>query len=145
MKVDSILKSKGHDVQTIRPGRTVAAAVEKMERANIGALVVSEDGLRVDGILSERDIVRRLAQQGASTTRMTVGELMTHKVTTCTPEDSIKRLMVLMTSQRIRHIPVVDSKGALVGLVSIGDVVKNRLEELELEAAVLRDAYIAHT
>jgi CBS domain-containing protein len=143
MKVDSILKSKGREVHTIRPGRTVAAAVERMEQANVGALVVSDDGSRIAGILSERDVVRRLAQQGASTTRLTVGELMTHKVTTCTPDDSIKHLMALMTSQRIRHIPVVDSGGELVGLVSIGDVVKNRLEELELEAAVLRDAYIS--
>jgi CBS domain-containing protein len=143
MKVDSILKSKGREVQTIRPNRTISAAVERMERANIGALVVSEDGSKVDGILSERDVVWSLAQRGASTTRMTVGELMTHKVTTCTADDSIKHLMALMTSHRIRHVPVVDSKGELVGLVSIGDVVKNRLEELELEAAVLRDAYIS--
>ena len=145
MKVDSILKSKGHDVYTIRPGRTIAAAVERMERADIGALVVSEDGSRIDGILSERDVVRSLAQRGASTTRMAVRDLMTHKVTTCKPEDSIKYLMALMTSQRIRHIPVVDAQGDLAGLVSIGDVVKNRLEELELEANVLRDAYIAHS
>lgn len=143
MKVDTILKSKGHEVHTIRPGQTVAAAVEKMERTNVGALVVSDDGSRVEGILSERDVVRSLAQRGASSTRMAVRDLMTHKVTTCTPEDSIKHLMTLMTSQRIRHIPVVNGDGELAGLVSIGDVVKNRLEELELEAAVLRDAYIS--
>jgi CBS domain-containing protein len=145
MKVDSILKSKGHDVYTIRPARTIAAAVERMERADVGALVVSEDGSKIDGILSERDVVRSLAQRGASTTRMTVSDLMTHKVTTCRLEDSIKYLMAIMTSQRIRHVPVVDARGELAGLVSIGDVVKSRLEELELEAAVLRDAYIAHS
>ena len=76
---------------------------------------------------------------------MAVRELMTRKVTTCGPEDSIKHLMALMTSQRIRHIPVIQGDGQLAGIISIGDVVKNRLEELELEAAVLRDAYIAHT
>jgi CBS domain-containing protein len=143
MKVESILKSKGQEVQTISANRTIAAAVERMERANIGALVVSADGSKVDGILSERDVVWSLAQRGASTTRLLVRDLMTRKVTTCTLEDSIKHLMSLMTSHRIRHVPVVDSKGDLVGLVSIGDVVKNRLEELELEAAVLRDAYIS--
>ena len=143
MKVDSILKSKGREVHTIPPGRTVASAVERMEQANVGALVVSRDGSRIEGILSERDVVRSLAQRGASTTRLAVSELMTDKVTTCTPDDSIKHLMALMTSQRIRHIPVVGHGGELVGLVSIGDVVKNRLEELELEAAVLRDAYIS--
>jgi CBS domain-containing protein len=123
VKVDSILKSKGHEVHTINPARTIATAVEMMEQANIGALVVSKDGSKVEGILSERDVVRSLAQRGASTTRMAVRDLMTHKVITCTPEDSIKHLMGLMTSQRIRHVPVVDSNGELAGLVSIGDVV----------------------
>src|SRR3982074_3229267 len=108
MKVESILKSKGQEVQTISANRTIAAAVERMERANIGALVVSADGSKVDGILSERDVVWSLAQGGASTTRLLVRDLMTRKVTTCTPEDSIKHLMSLMTSHRIRHVPVVD-------------------------------------
>jgi CBS domain-containing protein len=145
MKVDTILSSKGRLVETIRPGRTIAVAVEHMRKGKIGALVVSEDGSSVVGILSERDVSRGLAEHGASILNMAVRDLMTRKVTTCGPEDSIKHLMALMTSQRIRHIPVVDGDQRLAGLVSIGDVVKNRLEELELEAAVLRDAYIAHS
>lgn len=143
MKVDTILKSKGHLVETIRPGRTIAVAVEQMRKAKIGALLVSEDGSSVAGILSERDVARGLAEHGTSILNMAAKDLMTHKVITCTPEDSIKHLMALMTSQRIRHIPVIQGDGQLAGIISIGDVVKNRLEELELEAAVLRDAYIA--
>jgi CBS domain-containing protein len=145
MKVDTILKSKGHVVETIRPSQTIAVAVEHMRKAKIGALVVSEDGSTVAGILSERDLARGLAEHGASILNMAVKDLMTRKVITCAPEDSITRLMAVMTSQRIRHIPVVDGDGRLAGIISIGDVVKNRLEELELEAAVLRDAYIARS
>ena len=145
MKVDKILNSKGHVVETIRPSRTIAVAVEHMRKAKIGALVVSEDGSSVVGILSERDVARGLAEHGASVLNMAVKDLMTRKVTTCAPEDSITRLMAVMTSQRIRHVPVVDGENRLAGIISIGDVVKNRLEELELEAAVLRDAYIAHS
>jgi CBS domain-containing protein len=145
MKVDTILKGKGRVVETIRPSRTIAVAVEHMRRAKIGALVVSEDGSSVVGILSERDVARGLAEHGAAILNMAVRDLMTRKVTTCGPDDSITRLMALMTSQRIRHIPVVDADGQLAGIISIGDVVKNRLQELELETAVLRDAYIARS
>lgn len=145
MKVDTILKSKGRKVETIRPGRTIAQAVDLMSGANIGALVVSDNGSTVDGILSERDVVRSLAERGSASLRLTVRDLMTRKVTVCTPEDTIGHLMKVMTSQRIRHVPVLQDDLTVVGIVSIGDVVKNRLEELELEAAVLRDAYHART
>jgi CBS domain-containing protein len=144
MKVDTILKNKGRDVETIRPDREVRVAVEKLRQANIGALVVSRDGTHLEGILSERDIARGLARHGSAVLDLAVKDLMTTKLTTCEPEDSLKHLMSLMTEHRIRHIPVVRG-GELCGIVSIGDVVKNRLEELELEAAVLRDAYITHT
>ncbi len=141
MKVETILSKKGRVVETIRPDRDVGTALEKLRAANLGALVVSRDGSTVDGILSERDIVRGLAKEGAGALKLPVQELMTQKVLTCMPDDSISYLMKLMTEKRIRHVPVVQD-GALCGIVSIGDVVKNRLSELEMEAIVLRDSYI---
>jgi CBS domain-containing protein len=143
MKVESILAAKGESVETIRPDREIALAAVKLRDARIGALVVSTDGKEVKGIISERDIVRGLAERGANVLDLTVRNLMTPKVITCTPEDSVTHLMKLMTSKRIRHLPVISADGELCGIVSIGDVVKNRLEELELEATVLRDAYIS--
>jgi CBS domain-containing protein len=143
MKVESILAAKGESVETIRPDREIALAAVRLRDARIGALVVSTDGKEVKGIISERDIVRGLAERGANVLDLTVRNLMTPKVITCTPEDSVTHLMKLMTSKRIRHLPVISAEGELCGIVSIGDVVKNRLEELELEATVLRDAYIS--
>jgi CBS domain-containing protein len=143
MKVESILAAKGESVETIRPDREIALAAVKLRDARIGALVVSTDGKEVKGIISERDIVRGLAERGANVLDLTVRNLMTPKVIACTPEDSVTHLMKLMTSKRIRHLPVISAEGELCGIVSIGDVVKNRLEELELEATVLRDAYIS--
>ncbi|MFY9615520.1 MAG: CBS domain-containing protein [Candidatus Dormiibacterota bacterium] len=141
MKVETILSKKGRAVETIRPDRDATAALEKLRAADIGALVVSRDGSSVDGILSERDIVRGLAKLGAGALKVQVQELMTQKVLTCTPEDSTSYLMKLMTEKRIRHVPVVQD-GVVCGIVSIGDVVKNRVEELEMEAVVLRDSRI---
>lgn len=143
MKVETILAAKGERVETIRPDREIKLAAARLRDARIGALVVSTDGTEVKGILSERDIVRGIADRGAAALELTVRNLMTPTVITCTPEDSITHLMKLMTSRRIRHLPVISADGELCGIVSIGDVVKNRLEELELEATVLRDAYIA--
>src|ERR1700682_4512731 len=143
MKGATILAAKGERVETIRPDREITYAADKLRDARIGALVVSTDGKEVKGIISERDIVRGIAERGAAALDLTVRNLMTPKVITCTPEDSVTHLMKLMTSRRIRHLPVVTADGELCGIVSIGDVVKNRLEELELEATVLRDAYIA--
>jgi CBS domain-containing protein len=143
MKVETILAAKGERVETIRPDRDIKLAAARLRDARIGALVVSTDGSEVKGIISERDIVRGIADRGAAALELTVRNLMTPTVITCTPEDSITHLMKLMTSRRIRHLPVISAEGELCGIVSIGDVVKNRLEELELEATVLRDAYIA--
>ena len=142
MKVATILAAKGELVETIRPDRQITAATARLRDARIGALVVSTDGQDVKGIISERDIVRGSAERGAAALELTVRNLMTPKVITCTPDDSVTHLMKLMTSKRIRHVPVIAADGDLRGIVSIGDVVKNRLEELELEATVLRDAYI---
>lgn len=143
MKVKEILKSKGTRVVTVRPHSTVDALAHRLRLEGIGAAVVSEDGDRVDGIVSERDIVRGLAEHGPRLLDLPVSNIMASSVVTCTPEDSVKEVMRRMTIRRVRHLPVVEG-GKLAGIVSIGDVVKNRLDEIELEANVLRDYIVAH-
>ena len=130
MNVETILHNKGSTVATIRPGETVGSAVDALVSNNIGALVASDDGERVDGIISERDIVRALAQHGPGLLALTVAEVMTRPVVTCDPLSSVGELMAEMTNRRIRHFPVVRN-GRLCGIVSIGDVVKNHLDEIE--------------
>jgi CBS domain-containing protein len=142
MSVGEILKKKGPDVVTIERGASISDAVERLRSEAIGALVVSSDGNAVDGLISERDIVRGLADRGNDLLGMTVEDLMSKPVKTCAPEDGVEMVMLQMTEMRARHFPVVDN-GRLVGIVSVGDVVKNRLEEVELETKVLRDAHIA--
>jgi CBS domain-containing protein len=137
MNVESILKAKGRQVVTIAPEATVADAAQSLRRMSIGALVVSTDGKRLDGIVSERDIVHALADGGAAALALHVADVMTRRVVTCAPGDTIAELMAEMTRARIRHLPVVEQM-RLVGLVSIGDVVKNRLEEMEYEAMSMR-------
>jgi CBS domain-containing protein len=137
MNVETILGTKGRAVATIRPQDTVGAAVEALVSGNIGALVASEDGEHVDGIVSERDIVHALARHGDALLALTVAEVMTRSVVTCDPTESVAELMAEMTNRRIRHLPVVQN-GLLCGIVSIGDVVKNRLDEIEYEARSLR-------
>ena len=141
MNVDAILKSKGRGVMTIPAATSVASAIDQLTSNNIGALIVSADGERVDGIVSERDIVRGLARYGNRLLAMPVDKVMSTP-RTCSREDTLAHVMELMTVSRHRHLPVVDG-GRLRGVVSIGDVVKSRLQELVLEVAVLRDAYIA--
>ena len=138
MNVENILKRKGTEVATIAPGATVAEALARLKEHNVGALIVSADRRTVAGILSERDIVRRLADDGAKLLDSPVSTVMTKNVHTCRPDDSIAELMTQMTVRRIRHLPVVVS-GRLVGIVSIGDVVKDRVEEVEQEAQALRE------
>ena len=142
MKVETILKTKGAHVVTVQPNATVGAAIRRLKLERIGALVVSQNGVELQGMISERDIVLGLAEHGGGLLDLQVADLMTREVRTCTPQDSIKHVMGEMTRSRVRHLPVIEH-GKLVGIVSIGDVVKNRLEEVELEASVLRDAYIA--
>ncbi|HEY4635777.1 MAG TPA: CBS domain-containing protein [Rhodospirillales bacterium] len=138
MTVQNILNEKGTKVATVRPHETIGTLVHKLKLENIGSVVVSQDGKRVDGIISERDIVRGLAAHGAELLAMRVDKLMIRDVLTCAPEDSVKDVMQTMTSRRVRHLPVVE-KGKMVGVVSIGDVVKDRLQDVEMEARVLRD------
>jgi CBS domain-containing protein len=137
MYVESILAGKGVDVATITPDASVRDAVAALRDHRVGALVVSTDGRTIDGILSERDIVRRLAEQADGALDLAVADVMTSAVTTCGPKDTIEQLMWLMTSQRFRHVPVVDDGGLLSGIVSIGDVVKYRLGQLESENQAL--------
>src|SRR5882672_6399018 len=129
MNVETILRSKGRRVATIRSDATVSEAVNTLGSYGIGALVVSDDGETVDGIISERDIVAALAEDGAA--------LLTRRVGTCEPNETVAELMAEMTNRRIRHFPVVED-GRLCGIVSIGDVVKSRLDEIEYEARSLR-------
>ena len=143
MNVESLISRKRHGVVTIAPGATLAEAVALLREHGIGALVVSVDGRRVDGMLSERDVVRRLAIDGADSLEMTVARAMSTPVVTCAPDDELPPLMAVMTDRRIRHLPVVADDG-LVGMVSIGDVVKQRVDELETENRALFD-YIAHS
>ena len=132
MQVRELLRRKGSDVVTIDPGATVSDALGLLDEHRVGAVVVSHDQQRVDGILSERDVVRRLARDGAATLDQTVADLMTAQVTTCGPGDSLDQLMATMTAGRFRHVPVTEL-GLLIGIISIGDVVNARVAELELE------------
>lgn len=141
MQVQQILQSKGDSVFAVSADQTVAEAVRELNERRIGAVVVTAKDGKLIGILSERDIVRRLTDSETRVLGLPVKSLMTEKPVTCSPTDSIERLMTLMTRHRVRHLPVVEDN-KLVGLVSIGDVVKSRIEEVEQEAEALR-AYIA--
>jgi CBS domain-containing protein len=139
MNVQTILAHKGSDVATIAQTASLDEAVGVLGQRRIGALVVSGDGRAINGIISERDIVQRVATQGMSALAGTVGSAMSTDIVTCSASDGLDRLMELMTDRRIRHLPVVDERGQLCGIVSIGDVVKARLAELELENRALAD------
>jgi CBS domain-containing protein len=138
MTVKAVLAAKGGDVVTIEPNTNVLAATKLLAERRIGALVVTGPDRRVIGIVSERDIVQRLAVHGPATLDLPLNEVMTRKVMTCTPADTISSVMERMTQGKFRHLPVVD-QGRLSGIVSIGDMVKHRLEEMEREQSALRD------
>ena len=142
MKVADILKIKGPSVKTVRPDETAKAFAEHLKDERIGAMIVSHDGNALDGIISERDLAYGVAAYGDTLPSMSVSELMTKVVIVCKPEDSILEVMNIMTQRRIRHLPVKDGE-QLIGIISIGDVLKNRLGEMQLEANVLRDIAIA--
>jgi len=141
MTVETILKQKGTEVATISPDATVKRAADWLHARNIGTLVViHDDGIL--GLISEREIVHAFSRHGEEVATLRVKDIMKHGAITVAPEDSINRVMNLMTRHRVRHMPVLRD-GKLAGIISIGDVVKHRLDDLELEANVLRDAYIA--
>ena len=137
MNVETILRNKGNRVATIHAQAPIAEAVDLLVRERIGALVVSEDGEGVDGILSERDIVIALGSRGEDLLSRPVSDIMTRDVFVCEPSDTVGDLMAEMTNRRIRHFPVI-ADGRLVGIVSIGDLVKSRLDEVEFEANSMR-------
>jgi CBS domain-containing protein len=143
MRVAEILQHKGRHVSTVRSTETVAAAVTKLYGERIGALVVVDRWGKLAGMFSERDVIHALAQHGAESLEYEVHELMTPDVTTCSPMDRLDEVMGVMTAHRVRHLPVMEG-GQIVGLVSIGDLVKSRLEEKMTEANVLRDITRAH-
>lgn len=143
MTVSAILKSKGDRVATTRPDAAVETVVRRLRIEGIGALVVSADGRRVAGVVSERDIVRGLAEHGSDLLSMPVSAVMAVDVVLCAPETTVKQVMAHMTHSRMRHVPVTED-GRLTGIVSIGDVVKHRLDEMETEVRHLRDYITAH-
>jgi CBS domain-containing protein len=141
MTIESILRRKGTNVTTIAPEASIKRAADWLRAKNIGALVVMRENA-VLGLISEREIVHAFSRHGETAGSMLVREIMQYGVTTVSPDESVNRVMKLMTHHRVRHMPVVRD-GKLAGIVSIGDVVKHRLEDLELEANVLRDVYNA--
>ncbi|RVX39673.1 CBS domain protein [Nonomuraea polychroma] len=138
MLIGTILRGKGSDVTTVAPEASVRDLLAKLAEHNIGAVVVSTDGATIQGIVSERDVVRHLNDRGAAVLDEPVSAIMTTDVRTVGPGDNVDALRRIMTTQRFRHMPVVQN-GRLVGIVSIGDVVKSAIEELETEKASLVD------
>ncbi|MEL6380556.1 MAG: CBS domain-containing protein [Pseudomonadota bacterium] len=141
MKVEAILKEKGHTVINVSETASLGDAAQLLSEKNIGAVLVTQNRQQPAGILSERDIVRHLATDGDRAMAKPVAECMTRALKTCTPQDSVDDIMGLMTRHRIRHMPVMEA-GAVVGMISIGDVVKRKINEAEQEAEALK-AYIA--
>lgn len=138
MKVSDILKAKGSAVKTVRPDETALELAEKLRAERIGAMIVSRDGATIDGIISERDLAYGLAAHASNLPRVAVERLMTKVVFACSADDKINDVMGVMTQRRIRHLPVKDGD-RLIGMISIGDVLKHRLSEIQLETEVLRD------
>ena len=137
MTVRSILNTKGHQVMSVQPDANLAAAVKLLGEKKIGAVLVMDQS-RLEGILSERDIVRVLGERGASVLEEPVSQVMTRKVVSCKESDTVAELMEMMTTGKFRHLPVVEN-GRVVGLISIGDIVKWRVREYESEQEALRD------
>lgn len=137
MYVSDIIKSKGDRIISLAASEPVSAAVKLLAENKIGAVLVLDDGGGIAGILSERDVVRGMHAHGDKAFAKPVGELMTAEVVTCDPKDPVAAIMGMMTSQRFRHVPVIQ-EGKLVGMISIGDVVKSRIEEAQSEVEALR-------
>ncbi len=144
MTVRNILKTKGsNEILTIKPDATVAHAAGILSQHRIGALIVSADGTSLDGMLSERDIVRELGKRGATVLSEPVSNMMTAKVITASPDDIAVQALEKMTDGRFRHLPVIEG-GNMIGVISIGDVVKHRISEVEAENTALTDMIVGH-
>ncbi len=139
MQVKHILVVKGRDIVAIAGDATLADAASVLAHKRIGAVIVRDRAGSLAGILSERDVVRAISEQGAGALAQPVSAYMTHEVATCCEADTVDGLMEMMTRGRFRHVPVVDARDGLIGIVSIGDVVKSRIEETVREAATLRE------
>jgi CBS domain-containing protein len=139
MIIESILMSKCSEVRTIEPDATVAETLHRMRHERIGALVVSEGKTSIAGIISDRGIMDAIVDRGVEVLSERVGSVMTRDVFTCSRHDRVSAVMALMTNRRIRHVPVVEHDGRLCGIVSIGDVVKHRLDEIQREAEAMRE------
>ncbi|MGI9424320.1 MAG: CBS domain-containing protein [Hyphomicrobiaceae bacterium] len=144
MKVADILAAKGNEVMSVRPSETILTFAHRLRMARVGAMIVSGDGRKILGIISERDVTYGFATHGLDLAEMHVSDLMNTGVVTCSPSDTIAEIAKIMTRRRIRHLPVQENDNA-IGIVSIGDIVKHRLDEMELEANVLRDYAIARS
>jgi CBS domain-containing protein len=140
MRISDVLRRKGNIVVTVKPEQSVTEMIDLLAEHGVGALVVSSDGTTVEGIVSERDVVRRLQRNGPEMLGAPVSEIMTTQVHSCPPDMDLDELMRIMTEGRFRHVPVLDH-GKLAGIVSIGDVVKNRIDALQAERDQL-EAYI---
>lgn len=138
MLISQVLRRKGNEVATTKPEAAITEVLADLAAHGVGALIVSANGQTVDGIISERDIVRALATDGAAALNMKASDLMTAEVVTCGPEATTEELMAEMTQRRFRHVPVTED-GQLSGIVSIGDVVNARVDELEIERQQLTD------
>ena len=138
MTVRAILDTKGHHVESVQPGAKLSTAVKLLGEKKIGAVLVLNMADRIDGILSERDIVRVLSERGAAVLDEPISNVMTRKVVSCRQSDTVSAIMEMMTLGKFRHLPVVED-GKVVGLISIGDIVKRRVQEYEAEQQALRD------
>lgn len=142
MQVSQILKTKGSAVKTVRPTASVRAVAQALRNEGVGVMVVTDETGGLKGIISERDLTRAIADFGDGLLNLTAADLMTSDVVTCTPDDGVSNIARTMTQRRVRHLPVLSGR-KIVGLVSIGDVLKHRLDEVQMEANVLRDVAIA--
>jgi len=142
MNVADILRTKGAAVTTVSAGASALVAAQRLRGERIGAMIVSDDGSSIEGIISERDLAYGLATHASDLPYVVVSELMTKQVITCSSRDSVSEIAKVMTQRRVRHLPVKDGD-QLVGIITIGDVLKHRLDEMQLEANVLRDYAIA--
>jgi CBS domain-containing protein len=140
-RVRDVLATKGTHVHTVEPGMSVARVAQRMRAEQVGAFVVSSDGEHIDGLIVERDIVFGAARHGPDVLDMPAAAVMTRAVQTCKPDDTVRAVMADMTRARVRHLPVVEH-GRLRGIISIGDLVKTCIDDADLEASVMRDAYL---
>jgi CBS domain-containing protein len=138
MIADHILRRKGRETITVDPAATLERAADTLSEHNIGALVVTDHSGAVIGVISERDIVQTISERGSDALNRTVQEVIDEEVPTCTPDDDVKDLMEFVTRERVRHLPVVQN-GSVDGVISVGDLLKTRIEEMETEKQVLRD------